>query len=109
MSTISMADFQKLQIVVGEVKECREHPAADKLLLLRVDVGGTEKQLVAGIRGHYAPDEMVGKRIVVLDNLEPAKLRGEKSEGMLLAATDAAGKVVLLTVDREVETGSRIS
>lgn len=106
---ISISDFQKLDLVVGEVKECSDHPGADKLLILRVDVGGREKQLVAGLRGHYASDELVGKKIVVLDNLEPATLRGERSEGMLLAGTDAGGKVILVTMDREIQPGSRIS
>ena len=106
---ISISDFQKLDLVVGEVKECKDHPSADKLLLLQVDVGGAQKQLVAGIRGHYAPDELVGRSIVVVNNLEPVMLRGERSEGMLLAATDSAGKVILLKPDRDIEAGSKIS
>ena len=106
---ISFADFQKMELVTGLVKECREHPNADKLLVLKVEVGGREKQLVAGIRGHYTPDEMVGKTIIVVDNLEPAKLRGETSEGMLLAASDPDGRVILLTTEKDAPPGSKVS
>lgn len=106
---IAISDFQKLDLVVGEVKECRDHPKANKLLLLTVDLGGREKQIVAGIKGHYSPEELLGKKIVVLDNLEPVTLRGERSEGMLLAASDAEGKVILLGLDRDIEPGSKIS
>jgi methionyl-tRNA synthetase len=106
---ISFSDFQKLDLVVGEVKECSDHPRADKLILLHVDVGGMQKQLVAGIKGHYSPEELVGKRIIVVNNLEPATLRGERSDGMLLAATDPEGKVVLLTLDRDAPAGSKVS
>ena len=106
---ISISEFQKLNFVVGVVMECLDHPKADKLLLVKVDLGGQERQLVAGIKGHYEASEIVGKKVVVLENLQPAVLRGEKSEGMLLAATDPQGKVVLLTVDREIEAGSKIS
>ncbi|MCZ6602466.1 MAG: methionine--tRNA ligase subunit beta [Planctomycetota bacterium] len=106
---ISFSEFQKMELVVGEVKECREHPNADRLLLLRVSVGDGEKQIVAGIREHYSPEEIVGKKVVVLNNLEPVTLRGERSEGMVLAGTNSSGSVVLLTVDRDIEPGTKIS
>jgi tRNA-binding protein len=95
---ITYADFAKLELRVAKVLEVRPHPNADRLLLLQVDVGDEQKQIVAGIRQHYEPDQLVGKLIVIVNNLEPAKLRGEDSNGMLLAATSDE-KVVVLTVD----------
>lgn len=96
---ITYDDFAKIELRVAKVLEARTHPNADKLLLLQVDLGGEPKQIVAGIRQHYTPEQLVGKLIVVVDNLQPAMLRGETSNGMLLAATSADGKVVLLTPD----------
>jgi len=95
---ITYADFAKLELRVAKVLEARHHPNADRLLLLQVDVGDEQKQIVAGIRQHYEPEQLVGKLIVVVNNLEPALLRGEQSNGMLLAATSGE-KVVVLTVD----------
>ena len=96
---IKYDDFAKLELRVARVVEARPHPNADKLLLLSIDVGDEQpKQIVAGIKAHYTPEQLVGKRIVVVNNLEPAILRGETSEGMLLAATSGE-KVVLLTPD----------
>ncbi len=95
---ISYEHFSKLELRVAKVLEARHHPNADKLMLLQVDVGDEQKQIVAGIRQHYAPDQLVGKLIVIVNNLEPAILRGETSSGMLLAATSGE-KVILLTVD----------
>ena len=96
---IKYDDFAKLELRVAKVLEARPHPNADKLLLLRVDAGGEPKQIVAGIRGHYEPEALVGRSIIIVDNLEPAMLRGETSQGMLLAATSTDGKVVLLQPD----------
>jgi tRNA-binding protein len=95
---ISYEHFSKLDLRVAKVLEARHHPNADKLMLLQVDVGDEQKQIVAGIRQHYAPEQLVGKLIVIVNNLEPAMLRGETSNGMLLAAT-SADKVILLTID----------
>ena len=83
---------------VAKVLEVRPHPNADRLLLVQVDIGDEQKQIVAGIRQHYTPEQLVGKLIVIVNNLEPAMLRGEASNGMLLAATSDE-KVVVLTVD----------
>ncbi len=105
--TISYADFARLDLRIATVLEARDHPNADKLLLLKIDVGGEQKQIVAGIRGHYAPEALVGRQIVVVNNLEPALLRGEESQGMLLAATDAGG-VVLLGPDRACTPGATV-
>jgi len=95
---IKYEDFAKLELRVAKVLEARPHPNADKLLLLLVDLGDEQKQVVAGIRLHYSPEQLVGKLIVIVNNLEPAMLRGESSNGMLLAATSDE-KVILLTVD----------
>ncbi len=101
-------DFAKLELRVAKVLEARPHPNADRLVLLQVDVGDEQKQIVAGIRQHYAPEQLVGKLIVVVNNLEPAMLRGETSNGMLLAATSGE-RVILLTVDDpECVVGAKI-
>jgi len=105
---ITMEDFKKVKLLVGEVVGVADHPKADKLILLKVNVGSKTKQLVAGLKGHYSGEQLVGKRVVVLDNLQPAVLRGEKSEGMVLAAIDGA-RVVLLTVDGQAAAGSPIA
>lgn len=98
-------DFAKLDLRVATVLAAREHPNADKLLLLRIQVGEVEKQIVAGIRGQYEAETLVGTQIIVLNNLEPALLRGEESEGMLLAVGDGEA-VVLLRPDREAASGA---
>ena len=104
---ISYDEFAKLDLRIATVLTAREHPNADKLLLLTIDVGDGERQIVAGIRGHYDPDALVGRQIVVLCNLEEVVLRGEESQGMLLAASDDDG-VVLLRPDRDCPPGSGI-
>ncbi|MFP4190256.1 MAG: methionine--tRNA ligase [Candidatus Woesearchaeota archaeon] len=86
--------FSKLNLKVARIKEVKEHPKADKLLILKVDLGDEERQLVAGIKGHYTQEELQGRNIIMVTNLKPAKLRGEKSQGMLLAADN--GKDVRL-------------
>jgi methionyl-tRNA synthetase len=95
---ISYDDFAKLDLRVVKVLEARPHPNADKLMLLQVEVGDVQKQIVAGIRQHYTAEQLVGKLIVIVNNLAPAMLRGEASNGMLLAASSGE-KVILLTVD----------
>ena len=95
---ITYDDFAKIELRVAKVLEARPHPNADKLLLLQVDVGDQQKQIVAGVKAHYAPETLVGKNIIIVNNLAPAMLRGETSNGMLLAATSGE-KVILLTVD----------
>jgi len=95
---IAYDDFAKVELRVAKVLEARPHPNADKLMLLQIDVGDVQKQIVAGIRAHYTPEQLVGKSIIVVNNLQPAMLRGETSNGMLLAASSGE-KVILLTVD----------
>jgi methionyl-tRNA synthetase len=106
--TIKFDEWKKFDFRIGKIKEVEDHPNADKLYVLKVDIGDKEKTLVAGIKEHYTKEELVGKNIVVFNNLEPANLRGVKSEGMLLAATDN-GNVVLLTVDKDIKPGAKIS
>jgi len=105
---ITYADFAKLELRVAKVLEVRPHPNADRLLLIQVDVGDEQKQIVAGIRQHYSPEQLVGKLIVIVNNLEPAMLRGESSNGMLLAATSNEKVVVLTVDDPECVVGAKI-
>ncbi len=102
---VTLEDFKKIELIVAQVKEVKEHPHADRLYVLKVDTGKEIKQLVAGIRQAYTKEELVGRRIVIVNNLEPAVIRGEESQGMLLAASDENGLAVL-GVDREVSLGS---
>ncbi len=104
---ISFDDFAKMDLRVGKVVEVREHPSADKLYVLKVDMGENQIQLVAGLKVYYSPEELEGKLIVVLTNLEPKTLRGVESQGMLLAAS-AGDTVSVLTVDKEVPPGSTV-
>lgn len=98
---ISINDFKRAQLRTARIVEAQPHPNADKLMLLKVDVGRSEtKQIVAGIRKFYAPEQLIGRTIVIVDNLEPALLRGEESQGMLLAAT-VGDQVVLLKPDAD--------
>ncbi len=106
--TITFDEFCRIELRVGEIVAAENHPNADKLLLLRVNLGEEERQLVAGIKGHYDAEALVGKKIIVVANLEPATIRGVESQGMLLAAGD--GEVLsLLTVDRDVPAGASIT
>ncbi len=105
---ISIDDFKKLELKVATIKSVEPHPNADRLLVLQVDLGAEERQIVAGIKGHYTPEALVGRQIIVVSNLEPARLRGLESQGMLLAATDGDG-VVIITPERVVLSGSRVS
>jgi methionyl-tRNA synthetase len=104
---ITIEQFREVQLRVATVRSAEPHPNADRLIVLRVDLGGEERQLVAGIRAHYDPASLVGRQVVVVANLAPAMLRGVESNGMVLAAADEAnGKVVLLRPDEVVGAGS---
>ena len=104
---ISVGDFQRMELVIGEITEVNDHPNADKLYVLKVTLGNEERELVAGIKPYYSKEELMGKQIVVIKNLQPAVIRGVKSEGMLLAAQDSQG-VSILIPDRRVENGAKI-
>jgi len=104
---VTLDDFKKLELKVAKIIEVKEHPNADRLYVITVDLGGREKQLVAGLKEHYGQDELKGKQIIVIDNLEPAVIRGIKSEGMLLAAQDDE-RISILIPEKEVKLGSNI-
>ncbi len=105
---INIEEFRKLELRVGVVKSAEVHPKADRLLVLKVDLGTEERQIVAGIRAHYQPEELVGKQVVVVANLEPAVLRGVESQGMVLAASDGE-QVVVLSPEKAMAAGSKVS
>src|SRR5260370_41956340 len=96
---VTYETFAKLELRVAKVLEARPHPNADKLLLLQIDVGDEQKQIIAGIRQHYTPEQLVGKLIVVVNNLAPAMVRGEVSNSMLLAATSGDKDILLVPDD----------
>jgi len=105
---IPIEELKKLYLRIGTVKSAEPHPQADRLLILKIDLGSEERQLVAGIRGHYTAEELIGKQIVVVANLQPAKLRGVESQGMLLAARDGEG-IVILSPEKSVSAGAKVS
>ena len=105
---ITFEDFEKMQFVVGEIIKCEEVPKSKKLLCSQVKVGNQVKQIVSGIKQHYSAEEMVGKKVMVLLNLKPAKLAGVLSEGMLLCAEDEQGNLALMTPEKEMPAGAEI-
>lgn len=105
---VTIDDFGKIELRVATVLAAEPHPNADRLLVLRIDLGDEQRQLVAGIRAHYLPEDLVGKQIVVVANLEPARLRGVESQGMLLAASDAEGRLAILSPAATVAAGARV-
>jgi methionyl-tRNA synthetase len=105
---ISIQDFKKVELKAAKVLSVEDHPDADKLVVMRVDVGEEQpRTLVAGLKGHYGNEELEGRLIAVVTNLEPARLRGIESRGMLLAAQDG-DRVVVLTLDQPVSPGSPV-
>jgi len=105
---ITYDDFAKLQFQVGEIIACEAVPKSKKLLCSQVKIGSQVKQIVSGIKAHYSPEEMVGKKVMVLVNLKPAKLAGVLSEGMLLCAEDAEGRLALVAPEKEMPAGAEI-
>ncbi len=105
---ITIDDFMKVRLKVARIVEAEPLEGSDKLLRLQVRVGDEARQIVAGIRKAYSPEELIGRQVVVVANLKPAKLRGADSQGMLLAATDDEGNAILLEPDREAPEGSRV-
>ena len=104
---VSLSDFNKLEIRIAKVVKAEKIPNSKKLLKLEVDIAGKLRTLVAGVAGHYTPEELIGKHVVVLVNIEPTKLMGVTSDGMILAAIDD-DKISLLTVDKPVKHGSKV-
>ena len=105
---IEYGDFAKMQFQVGEIIACEAVPKSKKLLCSQVRVGSQVRQIVSGIKAHYTPEEMVGKKVMVLVNLKPATLAGVLSEGMLLCAEDADGNLALMTPEKNMPAGAEI-
>ena len=105
---ITINDFQALDLRIGTVISAEPHPNADRLMVLKVDLGSEERQLVAGVRGHYSAEELTGRQLVVVANLKPAKLRGVESQGMILAAT-ADDQLVILAPEQRIAPGAKVS
>ena len=105
---ITYDDFMKLQFQVGEIIACEEVKKSKKLLCSQVRIGSQVKQIVSGIKAHYSPEEMVGKKVMVVVNLKPAKLAGVMPEGMLLCAEDAGGNLSLMVPEKEMPSGAEI-
>ena len=105
---ITFEEFEKMQFAVGEIIKCEPVPKSKKLLCSQVKIGKEVKQIVSGIRAHYTAEEMVGKKVMVLVNLKPAKLAGVLSEGMLLCAEDAEGNLALVTPEKNMPAGAEI-
>ncbi len=105
---ISFQEFQKVAMKVGRILAVEDHPNADKLMVIRADVGEeSPRVLVAALKEYYSSEELEGRLVVVVTNLEPARLRGVESQGMLLAAQEGE-KVVILTLDKEIAPGSPV-
>ena len=105
---ITYDDFAKLQFQVGEIIACEAVPKSKKLLCSKVKIGSQVKQIVSGIKAYYTPEEMVGKKVMVLVNLKPATLAGVVSEGMLLCAEDDKGNLALMTPEKNMPAGAEI-
>ena len=106
--TITIDEFRRIDLRVAKVLEAEKVSGADKLLRLRVELGGQERQVVAGVAKHYAPEALVGRSIVIVANLEPATIRGLRSEGMILAASDEQGHLAIVTPAEPVDSGAKV-
>jgi len=108
-ATITIDEFRKVELRIGKVLEAAEHTNANKLLVVKVDLGNGEiRQVVSGIKQWYAPADLVGKTVIIVANLQPAVIRGVESRGMLLAATSGPDVIVCTTV-KEAAPGSKVS
>lgn len=106
---ITIDDFAKVQLRVAEVISCENHPKADRLYVLKLKLGEEERQVVSGIKEYYSPEDLVGKKVIVVANLKPVKLRGVESKGMILAAEDSEGNLTLLSTLEDIASGATIS
>lgn len=106
---ITLDDFDKIKLKTAEVIACEDHPKADRLYVLKLKLGEEERQVVSGIKEFYSPEDLVGKKVVVITNLKPVKLRGIESRGMVLAAEDSDGKLSLVSTLEEIKSGASIS
>ena len=105
---VKFEDWEKLELKTAKIIKAEPHPKADKLLVLQVDLGDEKRQIVAGIKEYYKPKELEGKTVIVITNLQPAKLRGVESQGMLLAAS-LDKELGLVTVDKKLKPGATVS
>ena len=105
IDTISYDDFKKLDLRVAQVKEAELVQGSKNLIKIKVDIGAEERQIVAGIAQCYKPEELIGKQIIIVANLESRVIRGFESRGMLLAVGETSNDIVLLTVDKQVKNG----
>jgi methionine--tRNA ligase beta chain len=107
---IQFDDFAKVDLRVATVLSAEPHPNADKLMVLQVDLGDEQRQILAGIRGYYEPEQLVGNQIVIVKNLAPRQMRGLESQGMLLAASNADhSKVILVRPEQPIDPGASVS
>ena len=104
---VSFEDFKKLSMKIGKIKEVKDHPDADRLYVMKVDIGGEEREVVAGIKKAYSDEELKDKLVVVVDNLQPAMIRGVESHGMVLAAHDNDSLVVICP-DKDITPGATV-
>lgn len=102
---VNIEQFRALELRIAQIKEVNDHPDADKLYVILVDLGDRTKQIVAGIKKFYQKEELIGKQVVVIDNLEPAMLRGVESQGMLLAASDES-ELSIVSPEKKMGLGS---
>ena len=107
---VSIDHLKKIDIRVGKVIEVNDHPNADRLYILKVDFGDFQRQIVTGLKSYYKPEELLGKYIIVIINLEPKMFRGVESQGMLLAAEDKEGNLALLIPDpsKKINVGAKV-
>mgnify|MGYP001588852951 CR=1 FL=1 len=103
MATID--DFRKLELRIAQIKEVNDHPNADKLIVLILDLGDRQKQVVAGIKNFYTKEELIGRQVVLVDNLDPVILRGVESQGMILAGSDE-NILAVVSPDKNLKLGS---
>ena len=106
--SVSFEDFKKIELKVALIESVEPHPNADRLYILKVKVGEVQKQIVAGIRKHYTEDELKGKKIIIVDNLEPAVIRGVESNGMLLAASNDEMLSIVVPEKSAIADGSLV-
>ena len=105
---ITFDDFAKLQFQIGEIVKCEEVPKSKKLLCSQVKIGSETRQILSGIKAWYKPEDMVGRKVMVVTNLKPAKLAGMLSEGMILCAEDDEGNLALMTPAKDIKSGSEV-